>query len=225
MIEWLSEIGIAVLLILLIASMYAFHLSTINMLLVGTEVEVVKFVTESGLVRVLLKAEDMFSMMKIYLSKYNETLGLRVLPAFNITITDNEVGNVRLYVEAWSGHILPSLNYSIMKIELGDNDIESIKNEGGTITFYIDTSLSYEKAIYVVTISCYKLVTFRVFVPEDWVKDNYNTSSNELYNASNILKVYAIIPFYNEPIPVNFTKYNDHVKLCLLYTSPSPRDS
>jgi len=213
MIEWLSEIGVAILLVLLIASMYALHISTISLLLVQTEVEVVKFVTESGLVRVLLKIEDLLLMKKIYLNKYNETLGLKVLPAFNITVTDNGSGFAMLYVRSWSGHVAPSLNYSLMKVMLNSSGVERVESERGTVTLCVNTSLSYEEAIYIATVTYYRLITFKLIVPSTWTRHNYNASSSELYNTSNVLDVYAIIPLYDNLVPVNFTKCNGHVKL------------
>jgi len=218
MIEWLSEIGVTILLVLLIASMYVVHLSMINLLLVRTEVEVVKFVTESGLVRVLLKIDDLLLVKKIYLNKYNRTLGLKILPAFNITIANNGTGFTMLCVTSWSGHIPPSLNYSLMKIVLNETGIESVKSEKGIITLCVNSSLEYDSsAIYVATISCCRLITFKIFAPSGLIRDNYNASNNELYNASNVLEVYAIIPPYSELVPVNFTRYNDHVKLKVEY--------
>jgi len=215
MIEWLSEIGVAVLLVLLVVSMYTFHISTVNILLVKTEVETVKFVTESGLVKTLIEVEDLYSIIKTY-TKYNKTLGLKILPGLNITISDNGTGFVKLYIKTWSDNIIPSLNYSLIKVVV-NNGVERVESCSGTITYCTNTSITYENAIYVVTTSYHKFITFKVFAPSDLVKHNYNISTNELYNSSDVIKVYAILPLYDKLVPCNFTKYDDHVKLEVEY--------
>ncbi|RLE75958.1 MAG: hypothetical protein DRJ56_04865 [Thermoprotei archaeon] len=213
MIEWLSEIGVAVLLVLLIASMYAFHLSMTSLILARTEIEVVKFVTESGLTRTVLDVSDLYFARAKYLSKYNGTLGLRVLPALNITLSEC-CGRVRVHVRSWSGHVIPSLNFTVMRVVLGPDGVEGVESEKGVVTDYCDTQVTYdENSLYVVLVTYYKLACFEVLAPSEVLRDNYDPRSDELYNESDVLRVYAVLPFYERPFPIQFSKVGDHVRL------------
>ena len=52
------------------------------------------------------------------------------------------------------------------------------------------------------------------------VNDQKNIQNQRNYNMNKINKTQALITFENENFPINF----EPAKVCLLYTSPSPRD-
>jgi len=209
MIKWISEIGIAILLTLLILAVYAYQVSMGQILLTETYTDTVKFINKSKLVRTILSYRDLWEITRIYVTEFRDKIGLTIKPAFNITIYPSD-GYVSLCVTTWSSQTIPFLKYKITRIILGSEDISSLEYGEGEVIRCTKTNVHYSTtSIYVILIKYYRLATFTIIAPRNLVLNAYDPYTDLIYNETKIEKVYTIIPFYSKPVEASFEKRDE----------------
>ena len=201
MIEWLTEIAAIGALVLLIASLYAHHISTSSLLVSRERGPLLSFIAEAGLVRTALEPGDLEEVIRVYESKYSRLLGLEIRPAFNLTIAFRD-GLIEISARSWGGVPLPILNYTLTRVVLNESGVARVEHCSGSIASgYGVARMSCGDGVYVLLVSLCRLHAFQLFPEGVEVRENYDPARGVLHNSSRVERVYMIVPFYPEPRP------------------------
>ena|GEM_PF-2615976 len=206
MIEWMAEVGAATALILLIASVYAYHIQSTSLLVVETRHEVVRFIGEAGLVATEMTPGELAKVVRVWRQEYSQAIDLWVQPALNISFAET-VGALKVCALSWSGTPLPA-NVTMTRVRLGQaepsKDAWSFsigQREVGCTAVALQPVT--DSGLYFIVVDTYGLKTFRVIPVNLEVRDNYDPESEVLYNSSSVRQVYALIaPGNLVPAPI-----------------------
>ena len=207
--NWLAEIGLTVILLLLLAAVYARTSLIMNRVVLSADLDIEDFISRYNLLRARLTVPELLQLESAYLAG-DRKLAFEVLPALNITLRDAD-GSIEVRACSWHGCPLPLANYTLIKIVLGDSGIASVEVARGTIQLgSATTSLAYDPdAAYAVLVSWYGMRTLELRIPEPMLRDNYNVSADVLYNTTDVKAVYAVHPLCGSVYPLDFYKLPD----------------
>jgi|GEM_PF-1797936 len=218
-----AEIACTLMLIVLIAAIYARQASITSLMISSLSVDVVSFTSRTKLYSSMFTINKTWELIEMYEDEFNHTLGLFLVPAFNITFIPTATGS-KVIVRTWSKHIIPFLNITVLRIitsGLTDKVIDSTDieyKETETSVGEADFSISYNSSdIYVIFVGLYRFYTYTIVAPENITRQWYvasNTSKTdyiEVESGITVNRTYLIIPHYKEPVEANWTQSGNRV--------------